>query len=268
MDSSHKSFLCFSGEIVQRTESRHCFGKAHPAPLLRFLCISPPLRPPTTSLHIHPVSILLIFPHFYLLQPLLLGKRTTILQRREESLSCQIWMHVMCRNIKRRAVCAPLLRLAAAFRNARLWGFSYFILLFWRWFESKRSIKSNSTFIQISNDLPSPVGGIQVGFFSACFFFFFSFFCREPRLAWWSVSKQCPLVVACDYALPSDKSILEAFWRGSEENMEEVVGIKPRSGRRCFLIWNLDGVSDIFIPQAAHNKQKRSSDLFQVVIWK
>lgn len=142
IDSSHKSFLCFSGEIVQRTESRHRFGKAHPAPLLRFLCISPPLRPPTTSLHIHPVSILLIFPHFYLLQPLLLGKRTTILQRREESLSCQIWMHVMCRHIKRRAVCAPLLRLAAAFRNARLWGFSYFISLFWCWFESKRSIKS------------------------------------------------------------------------------------------------------------------------------
>lgn len=122
-------FSVFPGKLCREQSQGTALGKQ----IQLLFCASCAFRRPShlpTPLHIHPVSILLIFPHFYLLQPLLLGKRTTILQQREESLSCQIWMHVMCRHIKRRAVWAPLLHLAAAFRNGRLWGFSFFISFF------------------------------------------------------------------------------------------------------------------------------------------
>lgn len=46
LPTRRRTFLCFSEDTAQRTGWRRRFGKAHPAPLLRFLCVSPPLPPP------------------------------------------------------------------------------------------------------------------------------------------------------------------------------------------------------------------------------
>lgn len=94
----------------------------------------------------------------------------------------------------------------------------------------------NSTFIQISADLPSPAG-------------------REPKLSMMERVQTLPPCGGMRLCL----SRLTDF--PPRSGSEEVVGTKPRSGRRRGrFIWNLDGETDLFIPQAAPNKQKRSSD--------
>lgn len=151
----------------------------------------------------------------------------------------------MCRHIKRRAVSAPLLRPAAALRNAHLWGFLITLCLIINFFSNaclnlNEASSQNSTFIQISADLPSPAG-------------------REPKLSMMERVQTLPPCGGMRLCL----SRLTDF--PPRSGSEEVVGTKPRSGRRRGrFIWNLDGETDLFIPQAAPNKQKQSSDPLRV----